>query len=80
MKTDFRYHVNDAEGHLLAGVNKASDGAMFVDAYGPGTTIRKPSGIVLWTEGQETQQAGQSYDHVSDVVHGRECDAVRRLS
>lgn len=47
------------------------DAAALVAFLGDGATIRSGHRLVLWTEGKETEAAGESYDSVAATVHER---------
>ena len=70
MRPPLRFHVHDSTGRRVASFFYASDAAILVDAYGEGTSIRFGRKCV-WLEGSEDQPAGESYDHLCEVVHAR---------
>ena len=47
------------------------DAAALVAFLGDGATIRYDHRDIVWTEGAETQPAGESYDHGATVANGR---------
>lgn len=47
------------------------DAAALVAFLGDGAQIRAEHTLVLWHEGQESQPAAESYDHVAEVVSKR---------
>lgn len=55
---------------LVAEFLHAEDAASFVAFRGDGAQIFA-NGKIVWSEGQEDQPAGESYDHVADVCFGR---------
>jgi hypothetical protein len=55
----------------LAACKRVEEAACLVAFLGDGATIRSGHDLVLWTEGSEDQSACESYDHVTEVVHGR---------
>ncbi len=73
------WKVYDAEGRERARTVYAEDAAALVSLLGEGATIRVGGNAqALWTEGEERQPAGESYDHVRDVVHARRNARGRR--
>ena len=67
---DFKVYF---EKEYIAACKHVEDAAALVAFRGKGATIRhghKVSSIV-WTEGSESQPAGESYDHVVEVVQQR---------
>ncbi len=56
------------QGDELRGIiNHAEDAAGFVAFLGDGAVV-KYRGKVVWTEGQEKQPAGESYDFAAGVM------------
>jgi len=72
--------VYSATGEYVAACRYAEDAAAIVALRGEGTTIRlgHTKRQTVWTEGQEAQAAGESYDFVGEVVLGR-MRAIRNL-
>lgn len=67
------FKVYNAENDYRAAFKDASEAAILVAVLGDGSTIRyghTRKGIV-WEEGKEDQPAGESYDHVAEVVYAR---------
>jgi hypothetical protein len=58
-------------GEYRAACKYLEDAAMIVAGLGHGAQIRLDHGRPLWVEGEEDQPAGESYDHVRDVVMRR---------
>lgn len=65
--------VYNAAGEYLASFKYEEDAAVLVAALGDGASIRigHSKRSVVWTEGKETQSAGESYDHVATTIRGR---------
>lgn len=73
-----RFKLFNPEGEYVASFKHAEDAACLLALYGEGAILRwRDRRLVLWREGKETQPAGESYDHVADVVH-RRLDEARR--
>lgn len=68
-----RYNVYTPQGRLVAKCLLPGDAAAIVAAYGEGSTIRKGRKI-YWTEGEEDESAGDSYDTVAMIVYRREAE------
>lgn len=64
------FSVFSVEGKKSSTCKHAEDAGAAVALLGDGATIRQGR-RVLWTEGAESQPAGESYDHVADVVLSR---------
>jgi len=76
-----RWKVHTSAGRLMAACRFPEDAAVLVAVLGDGATIRdgdwcvreqddsRP--LVVWTEGREDLPAGESYDHVAEVVRQR---------
>lgn len=68
-----RYTIHSPAGEYVASCKYPEDGAAIVALYGTGAQIRarhkKPA---LWTEGEEVQSAGESFDFVAETVRVRE--------
>jgi hypothetical protein len=67
-----RFKVYTYDGEYVASFKYADDAAVLIAAR-HGGTIRDghDKRSTLWTEGIESQNAGDSYDHVAQVVHDR---------
>lgn len=67
------YKVYNAQKEYVAACKYALDAAILVSNYNDGATIRHGHSLkgIVWTEGAEDQPAGESYDHVADVIHAR---------
>lgn len=65
--------VYNASGEYVASCKYPSDAAALVSLYGDGATIRHGhrKTDAVWTEGAESQPAGESYDFVAETVHAR---------
>ena len=61
-----RFKVYDANGTYQAACKEPEAAAALVCIYGDGATIRLDHRVILWTEGAESQPAGESYDHVAE--------------
>ena len=66
-----RWKVYDYNREYIAACKHAEDAAALAALRGPGTTIRAGHSLVVWTEGAEDQSAGDSYDHVANVIRSR---------
>lgn len=64
------WNVYSNENELRAACQYAEDAGMLVSCLGEGTTI-KYGKVVVWTEGEEDQPAGESYDYVAQVCNSR---------
>ena len=72
---DFKvYHRNE----YRAACKYVEDAAALVAVLGDGAQIRYGHRFPMWTEGAETQSAGESYDHVAEVVHARVAEHERK--
>lgn len=56
----------------MASCKEPEAAAALVALYGKGSTVRLDHGKVLWREGTEDQEAGESYDYASHVIQTRE--------
>lgn len=72
------------DGEMIGATVYAEDAAALL-ATAHGTEIRV-DGRIVWDEGAEDQEAGESYDHVAEVIGLREqqnkvavADRVRKL-
>ena len=70
------FKVYDANGKYQAAVKETAAGGALMGLYGPGATIRYGHSArrAVWTEGAETQPAGESYDVVAGTVAARLAD------
>jgi hypothetical protein len=59
------------ENEYIATCKYAVDAAMIIANCQPGSTIRYGHHKIVWTEGQEDQPAGESFDHVAEVCISR---------
>lgn len=67
------YKIYNASNEYVACIKYLEDCAAMVSILGDGATIRyghNKKGI-LWTEGNETQSAGESYDHTAAICQQR---------
>lgn len=55
----------------IASCHYIEDAAALVALHGQGTTIRDGHRRIVWTEGEESLPASESYDHVLDMVYKR---------
>lgn len=67
-----RYKVYDANNLYQAACKELEAAAALVALYGTGSSIRLGHRAVLWTEGYEAQEAGESYDAVAELADARE--------
>lgn len=67
-----KYKVFNPSGEYVASCKYAADAAAIVAAYGDGAKIKLGHAQVLWVEGEEAIEAGDSYDEVASIVHARE--------
>lgn len=65
------FKVYNPMGEYVAACKHPADAAAIVAAYGDGAEVRLGHGIVLWHEGAEDEQAGNSYDIVSNTCYER---------
>jgi hypothetical protein len=65
------YKVYNPRGKYIAACKFPEDAAMIVAGYGKGATIRLGHRIIVWREGSELQEAGESYDYVAQVCYER---------
>lgn len=66
-----RFKVYTAQGEYVAACKYAEDAAAVVAAYGDGTTIRFGHRTVVFTQGSDDADAGDSYDDVAALVNVR---------
>lgn len=68
-----QWKVYNSAGEYVAACKHVADAAALVALYGDGATIRggHSRSLTFWHEGAEHQPAGESYDHVADVVAAR---------
>jgi hypothetical protein len=64
-----KFKIYDANGQYQAACHEPEAAAVLVSFYGDGATIRDshPAKYTVWTEGKDGL-AGESYDHVAQVV------------
>ena len=67
-----RYKVYTADGRYMAACKEPEGAACLMTLYGEGATVRLNHKRVLWTEGKEKQEAGNSYDFASLTMQRRE--------
>lgn len=69
-----KYKVFDSHGTYQAACKDYAAAAALMGLYGDGATIRTGHAKrdIVWTEGEETQPAYESYDHVAEVASDRE--------
>jgi hypothetical protein len=65
-----RFHVCSPDYEVVAMFQTPEDAAMFLGCVGKGFTL-VCRGVIVWREGLEDQEAGESYDHVASVVYER---------
>ncbi len=70
MKT-FNWWVDAPHAEILATCKFPEDAAALVALYGPGARILYMGQTSVWVEGNESQDAGESYDHVAETVIDR---------
>jgi hypothetical protein len=72
-----RIKVYNPEDEYVAAFKHHEDAAMFVACAGDGYTIRDGHSKrhILWTEGAESQPAGESYDAAADIMRTRAAEA-----
>jgi hypothetical protein len=58
-------------GEYVAACKHAEDAGAVVNLHGEGATIRYDHKHIVWREGREEQQAGDSFDFVATTVHER---------
>lgn len=63
---DWKIYTKDKK--YVASCSHLEAAAALANLYGEGTTIRYGHRMIFWTEGSETQPAGESYDHVAAIV------------
>lgn len=68
------YKVYDADGNYQAACRDTYLSAACIVVLGTGATIRYDHSVVVWTEGAEAIEAGESFDTVAEVVAGRVLD------
>ena len=66
-----QYKIYSPSGEYVAACKHPSDAGAIVNLYGDGATIRLGHKRIVWTEGQEAQPAGNSYDFVADTIWER---------
>lgn len=75
-----KWKIFDAHGKYQAACKEIEAAAALIGFYGDGATIRfdHSKKSTVWTEGRETQEAFESYDHVAEVAYARERDIHRK--
>jgi hypothetical protein len=73
MNASPKLKIYSASGEYLASCKYGEDAAALVAVLGDGTTIRYGYSRqnIVWTEGKETQPAGESYDFVAKTISVR---------
>jgi len=66
-----RWKIYDQRKRYQAACKEIEAAAQLVVWYGTGSTIRDRHGIIVWTEGSETQTAVESYDELAETVYSR---------
>lgn len=72
------FAVHNNQGDRVALIKHAEDAAAFVAIQGDGATVRH-NGRVVWSEGSETESAGESYDGAATIMHKRARAGVSRF-
>lgn len=67
-----RFKVYSASGEYIGCAKYAEEAAALVALRGDGATVRLDHKHVVWTEGQEDQSAGESYDYAAGVMYERQ--------
>ncbi len=65
------FKVYNSAKQYIAACKHVEDAAALAALNGNGTTIRAGHSVILWTEGAESQPAGESYDFVAEVAEQR---------
>jgi hypothetical protein len=67
------WKVYNPAGEYIAACKHVEDAAALAALNGNGTTIRSghSKAFTVWTEGAESQPAGESYDHVATLAADR---------
>jgi hypothetical protein len=73
MSASLSLKIYSADGEYVASCKYCEDAAALVAMRGDGTTIRYGYSRqnIVWTEGKETQPAGESYDFVAKTISVR---------
>lgn len=68
-----RWKIFDSEGQYQASAKDVGLAAVIVSFLGDGATIRDGHSLksTVWTEGKETQSAGENYDYTETVIYAR---------
>lgn len=66
-----KFHVHSADGEPCAALHHADHAAALVSVLGEGACVADPNGTVLWSEGEESFPAGESYDEAAELMHTR---------
>lgn len=67
---NMQYHVCDNCDEVIAILKNPEDAAMLISYLGDGYRIQH-NGKNVWVEGVESQQAGESYEYVAEIVYER---------
>jgi hypothetical protein len=75
------WKVYNATGEYIAACKHVEDAAALCALNGDGTTIRSghAKSWTVWTEGAESQPAGESYDHVAELAAFRAADLHTKM-
>lgn len=65
------FRIYNPEGECVGATLYAEDAAMFAGMLGNGSKVCSPRGVRIWTEGEESFSAEESYDNAADVMRGR---------
>jgi hypothetical protein len=66
-----KFKVYSSEGEYVAACKYVEEAAAIVAMRGEGWTIRAGHRYIVWHEGHEADEAGNSYDFVAETVWGR---------
>ena len=69
-----QYKVFSAAGTYVAGCKFAEDAALLAHVHGKGSTVKWHHGKVVWREGSEEVDAGESVDHAAKIITWRVAD------
>jgi hypothetical protein len=72
-----RYKIYDPAGRYLAAVADSTLAAVMVSVLADGSRV-KLNGRIVWREGSEVIQAGESYDQAAEIMDARLFRSSRR--
>jgi hypothetical protein len=71
------WKVYDASKTYQAACKEPEAAAALAALYGPGATIKHGHSLIVWREGSEEIEAGESFDRCADILRTRKVAAFR---